>query len=86
MWEHLYAVCLPSGFGGRAGSEVSIGHVFPQSVLTGITLVVGGHGDGEGGGRARYDLGLLLSSVVITALLGVVSGPEVWSRIPEGGV
>ena len=32
---------VPSGFGGRAGSEVSVSHLFSQDVPTGTALVGG---------------------------------------------
>lgn len=32
---------VPSGFDGRTGSEVIIGHLFSQDVLTGTALVGG---------------------------------------------
>ena len=32
---------VPNGFGGRAGSEVIVGHLFSQDVLTGTALVGG---------------------------------------------
>ena len=38
-------MCVLSGFGGRAGSELSVGHIFPQGVLAAITLVRGRAGD-----------------------------------------
>ena len=45
----LYSLNVPSAFGGRARSHVSMSHIFPQGVLEAITLV----GNGIGGGRAR---------------------------------
>ena len=42
---------MSSGFGERAGFDMNTVHVFPQGVLTGITLV--GYGTGEGGARAE---------------------------------
>ena len=40
---------MPSDFGGRPGSEVSMSHVFPQGVLVAITLVGVRTGDGGAG-------------------------------------
>ena len=37
----LFSLCVPSGFGGRAGSEVSTGQVFRQGVLVAITFFEG---------------------------------------------
>lgn len=42
MWEHSYAVCVPSGFGGGAGSDMmtfapvgcSVGERRPYRALT----------------------------------------------------
>ena len=36
------SLSVPSGFGGRTGSEGSMDHVFPQGVLAAITVVGGG--------------------------------------------
>ena len=35
----LHSLSLPCGFDGRAGSEVSMGHVFPWGLLAPTTLV-----------------------------------------------
>ena len=51
MGVSLYSLHVPSRFGGRAGSDVSRSHIFPQGVLAAITLVGGGAGDE--GARAR---------------------------------
>lgn len=43
MCSHmLYSLHVPSGFGGRYGSDKKIGHVFPQGLLAAILWVVGG--------------------------------------------
>ena len=42
-------------FVGRDGSEVNVGHVFPQGVLAVITLLGGGAGDGGARSRARCE-------------------------------
>ena len=84
MWHILYGLCMPSGFGGRPGSEVGMSHVFPQGVLAAITLVRGG--DGGAKARAKCELGLLLCSVAITILLVAGSGPKCSGRNPEGQI
>ena len=35
----LFSVCVPSGFGGKAGSEVGMGHVFLQGELVAMALL-----------------------------------------------
>lgn len=45
MGASLFGLCVPSGFGGRTESEVTLGHMFPQGVLAVMTLVRGGAGD-----------------------------------------
>ena len=42
----------PSGFGGRAESDVSRSHTFPPGVLAAITMVEGGARDGMARARA----------------------------------
>ena len=76
MGASQYCLHVPSGFDGRAGSEVSMNHIFPQRVLVAITLVGGGAGNGGARARARCGLGLLLCSVANTTLLGVGVGPN----------
>ena len=66
----LYSLHVSSGFGGRAGSDMSMGHIFPHGVLAGVTLVGGGAGDGGATCRARCELGHLLCSVADITLLG----------------
>ena len=41
----LHSLCVPSGFVWRAGSDISMNHVFPQGMLAAIALVGGGAGD-----------------------------------------
>ena len=67
---------MPGSDSGRAGSDVSRSHVFPQGVLAAITLVGGGAGDGADRDRARCELGLLLCSVATTTLRGAGVGPK----------
>ena len=69
MGASLDSLHVPSGFGGRAGSDMSTSHIFPQGVLAASTLV--GYGlEMEG---LKPELGVTQtspSSVAITALLG----------------
>ena len=78
----LFSLCVPSGFGGRAGSDVNTSHSFSQGVLTAITLVGGEAGDGEVGAGASCEAGLLLCSVLITTLSGVRVGPKLLKQKP----
>lgn len=57
----LYSLCVPSGFGGKARYEVSVGHIFPQCVLAAITLTGGGAVDEGARARAKGEPGLLLA-------------------------
>ena len=50
-------LCVPSGFDGRTGSEVSMDHIFFQGVLAAITLIGGGAGDGVVRAGARCEPG-----------------------------
>ena len=63
---------MPSGFGGRGGSDVNTSHVFPQGILVAISLI--GSGEGDEGARvgAIYETRLPFCSVGITVLLSVV--------------
>lgn len=46
MWEQPYAVCMYfGGLGWRAGFEVNMSYIFPQSFLISVILVRGGAGD-----------------------------------------
>lgn len=80
------SLCIPSGFGGRAGSQLSVGCIIPLGVLASITLVKGRVGNGGAKARAKCELGLLLCSVAITILLVAESGPKCWGRNPEGQI
>ena len=44
MGASLYNMCVPSSFGGRAESEVSMGHDFPRCVLAAANPVSDGAG------------------------------------------
>ena len=72
----LHSLHVPSSFDGRAGSDMSTSHIFPQGVLAASILVGGGAGEGGAEARARCEAGLLLCSVAITALLGAGSDPK----------
>ena len=63
----LCRLCLPSAFGGRAGFDVDTSCIFPQGVLTTVTLVGGVAGDGGARACARCEAGLPLCSVAVTA-------------------
>lgn len=82
--------CVPSGFGGRAGYEMSISHVFPQVLLEAITLVgdgARGVGGGEGRNaraRGRCKPGLLLFSVASTAFPEMEIGSMLMEQKLEG--
>ena len=76
MGESLFSLHVPSGFGGRAGSEVSTDCIFYWSVLAAATFLGGRSGVGGVGARARHKLGLLLGSVAVADLSGSGSGPE----------
>lgn len=41
----LYRLCVPNAFGGRDGLDLESNHIFPQGVLSVITLGRGGAGD-----------------------------------------
>ena len=60
MGVSLCSLHVPSGFGGRAGSDKDVSYVFTQGVLAAITMVGGGAGDRGARTRARYDLLLCL--------------------------
>ena len=65
---------MPSGFGGRGGSDVSTNHIFLQGVLA--ALVGGGAGGGKARSRAVCELRLLLYSGTCTTLLMVGVGSQ----------
>ena len=54
----LYSLQVPSGFDGRAGFDVSTIWVFLQGVLTDITFVRGGAGDGRVESDVRWGFAL----------------------------
>ena len=63
MGALLYSLCVPSCFGRRAGSNVSMSHVCPKGVLATITLGGCRDRDEEARARARGALRLLLCSL-----------------------
>ena len=76
MGPSLFSLHVPSGSGGRARYEVSMGCIFPWGLLA-VTARVGNRSGVEGArARTRCELGLLLCSMAITALSGVGLGPE----------
>ena len=50
----LYILHVPTAFGGRAGFDLNISHVFPQSVQAAITLLVCGAGERGAKANARF--------------------------------
>ena len=78
MWEHPYTVCgYPVALVGELDLTLSRSHVFPQWVLTAITLAgVGTAGDEVSQARARCEMRLLFCSVANTTLLGVGVSPK----------
>ena len=81
----LCSLCVLSGFGGRAGSDVSTGHVFPQDVLAAITLVGGGAGDGGVGPEPGMSQ-VFYAQWLSLPYLGQGKSPRCRSRSPEGQV
>ena len=77
------SLCIPNGFGGRAGSQLSTSSPW---VLASITLVKGRGGNWGAKARAKCEFGLLLCSVAITILLVAGSGPKCSGRNPEGQI
>ena len=75
---------MPSAFGGRAGFDVDISHVFLQGVLAAITFVGDGAEDGGAVAGSRCEVGLPLFAVAITTLSGCNLIPSCWSSSPEG--
>ena len=60
MGMSLCNLHVPSGFGGRAGSQLSMGRIILLGVLASITLEKGRAGNGRAKARAKCELGLLL--------------------------
>lgn len=77
----LYNLCVTSGFGGKAGYEVSLSHIFPHCVLSAINLG-GGEATGErAGDKASCEPGLEHSKSY-TTLLGAGSGYKILEQKP----
>ena len=64
----LYNLCVPSGIGETAGSEVSIDPIFPLNVLAATILMAGKSRDERARARARCELELFLCSITTIAL------------------
>lgn len=69
--EFPYIDFVYSGFGGRAEFEVNTNHIFPQCMLSVITLLEDGAGGRGAKARARCESELTLFLMAITALSGV---------------
>ena len=77
MEPFLYGLCVPRGFGEKAGYDMSTSHIFPQDVLAALTLVRGGAGDRVAKARVRCESGFFLFTVSNSTLLGVEVGSQV---------
>ena len=76
-----YSLLVPSGFLGRAGSDVSMSHISPKGMLAVITLV----GAGAAGARARARCARVSSLFSGSHhLMGWSWSPRCWSRNTEG--
>ena len=80
MGVSLYTLQMSCDFGRRAGAEVSTGHMFAQGGLTAIILVEGETGEEGAGAILRFEPELGL--VVVTALLGTESCPNMLEQKP----
>ena len=80
MGTSLYRLHVPTGFGGRVGSNVNTSHVFLQGEPAATTLAGGGPGDG--GARKPGNRHSLLLSVQ-QHFTGVV-GPKLLEQKPRG--
>ena len=76
---------MPNAFGGRAGFDVDVSHIFPQHALATIILVMDVAGDGGPRAGGGCEVGLLCS-VLVPAHWGWVQDliPSCWNRRPEG--
>lgn len=72
----LCNLLVHSGFGGRAGPEMSMGCIFPWGVLAATTLVGGRAGVRGTRTKARCKSGLFLSLVAVIPLSWVGLGAE----------
>ena len=69
MGASLCSLHVPSGFGGKARSDVSMGCIFSQGLLAAATLVGVRAGIRGTTARARFKWELLLGSMEVTDLL-----------------
>lgn len=82
MRVSLCILGVPNGFDEGAESGVSLGHVFPQGMLSDIALVGGRAGGRVVRARARCEPEHILCSVTITTLLGAGVGTKVLKQKP----
>lgn len=82
MWDHPYAVCMCPVALVRELDLKSSWVTLSPGVLAAVMLVGGGGGDGGARDRARCEPGLLLCSVVDSALSGVGLGLKVLEQKP----
>ena len=80
----LCILCVPGGFGGRAGSKVSRDCIFSWDVLSGTPLDGGRAGARLTTARVRCKLGLLLHAMAVTTLSGQSQGLSSWTCSTEG--
>lgn len=78
----LYNPHVHSGFGGEAGSYISMNHVFPHNVRAAISLVGGGAVDAGAIARESCELVLFLCSVANITQLGEVTDPKLLEQKP----
>lgn len=79
MGEPLCSLCEPSTFRGRADFDVDDCHIFPQGMLTTISIVVSDTGDGLARAGIRCEAGLPLCSVTISPEPKLDLSPSCWS-------
>lgn len=72
----LWRLSIYSAFGGRAGLDVDISHVFLWGMLAAFTLVGGVGGDGGAGACAGCEVWLPFFSVAVVALWWESSAPK----------
>ena len=83
MWECIFRLYVPYGFGGRAGSYVNMSLIFPHDVPEALTMI--GCGAGDGGSRARVRCEPVFSSVhwLAPCYWGRDQAPSYWWRSPD---
>ena len=77
--EPLCRLCETSTFRGRADFDVDDCHIFPQGMLTTISIVVSDTGDGLARAGIQYEAGLSLCSVTISPEPNLGLSPSCWS-------